>query len=326
MNSELRQDIVSGDWIVVASARARRPEQFLKKEKRVVSPIKNCPFEDLQKSGHGEPILICPKGENWQIQVVKNKYPAFVHRKVCAEILENGPYKIIEGIGRHELIITREHSKNFPHLDKAVANLVFKSSQERYKEMAKDSCLSYISIFHNWGQKSGASIYHPHYQIIAAPVVPPEISHSLDGSFGFFQKNKKCVHCEMIKWEKKIGRRIVYENKGAIVLSPFASAAPYELRVFPKKHLPYFEDTDKKDLEFVVDALQKSLAKIEKKLKDPDYNFFIHTSPLKNKQKHKHYHWHIEILPKIEIPGAFEYSTGMTIIGVDPDEATKILR
>ena len=326
MNSQLRQDIVSGDWIVIASARAKRPEQFLKKEKRAVSPIKNCPFEDLQKSGHGEPILIYLKKKNWQVQVVENKYPAFFHRKICAEAFKNGPYSVVEGIGRHELIITREHLKNFPHLNKVGANLVFKSFQERYQEIAKDKCLSYISIFHNWGEKAGASIYHPHYQVIATPVIPPEISYSLKGSLDFSKKIKKCVHCETIKWEKKIGRRIVYENRGAIVLSPFAPRSPYELRVFPKKHLSYFENTDKKDLEFVVDALQKSLAKIEKKLKDPDYNFFIHTSPIKNKKNYKYYHWHIEILPRIEIPGAFEYSTGMTIVGVDPDEAAKILR
>ena len=130
----------------------------------------------------------------------------------------------------------------------------------------------------------------------------------------------------MVKWEKKENHRIVYENKSAIVLAPFVSREPFELRVFPKKHLPYFEDTPQNIMEDIVAALQKALAKIEKKLGDPDYNFFIHTAPLKDKKKYSHYHWHIEILPKFNISAGFEQGTGIEINPVDPDEAAKILR
>jgi len=47
--SELRQDIVSGDWVVVATGRARRPHDFLR-EKRLpfVQPRTGCPFERLK--------------------------------------------------------------------------------------------------------------------------------------------------------------------------------------------------------------------------------------------------------------------------------------
>ena len=87
MNSELRQDIVSGDWIVIAPQRTKEKKlgQLLKKEKRIKAPIKNCPFENPQKSGNKEPILIHKNGNDWQIQVIENKYPAFNHRNVCAE-------------------------------------------------------------------------------------------------------------------------------------------------------------------------------------------------------------------------------------------------
>ena len=130
----------------------------------------------------------------------------------------------------------------------------------------------------------------------------------------------------MIDWEKKEKKRLIYENKGAIVFAPFVSQEPFELRVFPKKHLSYFEDTSVKDMEFVVDALQNALIKIERKLKNPHYNFFIHTSPLKNKKTRRHYHWHIEILPKISVSAGFELGTGIEITAVDPDEAAKILK
>ncbi|KKR55725.1 MAG: Galactose-1-phosphate uridylyltransferase [Candidatus Curtissbacteria bacterium GW2011_GWA1_40_24] len=326
MNSELRQDPVSGDWIVIAPARAKRPEQILKKEKRIKAPKKNCPFENFQKSGHGEPVLIYPSKKNWQVQIIANKYPAFIHRKICAEIFKKGPYLLAEAIGHHDLVISRAHHENFPHLSVNSARLIFEAFQSRYDSLSKDKCLAYVSIFHNWGSKAGASIYHPHYQIIALPIIPPSIQHSLDGSEIYFGKNKKCVHCAMIDWEKKEKKRLIYENKGAIVFAPFVSQEPFELRVFPKKHLSYFEDTSVKDMEFVVDALQNALIKIERKLKDPDYNFFIHTSPLKNKKTRRHYHWHIEILPKISVSAGFELGTGIEITAVDPDEAAKILK
>ena len=321
MNSELRQDLVSGDWIVVSPERAKKPIQLLKKEKRVKAPLNGCPFENLRKSGHHPPAL-----SYGDVVVVGNKYPAFTHINVCAESFKRGPYAVMDGIGHHDLVITRDHHKNFPKLSKQTAELVFKAFVNYYKILANDYCLDYVSIFHNWGVKAGASIYHPHYQIISLPIVPPDVEHSFEGSFDYYKKHKKCVHCVMIEWEKKEKKRIVYENKNAIVLAPFVSREPFELRVFPKKHLSYFEETPWEIMKDIVDALQKALMKIEKKLGDPDYNFFIHTASLKNKKNYKHYHWHIEILPNTNISAGFEQGTGIEINPVDPDEAAKILR
>ncbi|HDH31298.1 MAG TPA: DUF4921 family protein [Candidatus Wolfebacteria bacterium] len=333
-NSELRKDIVSGDWIVISPQRAKRPHDLIRKpQKRKKAPIKGCPFEDPQKTTHGEPILAYPNKKNWQVQIVQNKYPVFVPWKnsnvgvhVCASAFQKGPYWVVDGRGYHDLVITRDHYKNFAHLSKHQAVMVLKIMQDRYKMFLNDSCLAYTSIFHNWGPKAGASIYHPHYQIITLPVVPPDVQHSLKGSAQYFQRYKKCVHCVMIDWEKKSRSRIIYENKGAIVFIPFVSREPFELRIFPKKHSSFFEDATKENLKWVVDALQKVLILIEKRLNDIDYNFFIHTSPLRNKNKYYHYHWHIEVLPKISVSAGFELGTGIEITVIDPDVAAKILK
>lgn len=334
MNSELRQDLVSGDWIVIAPGRAKKHLQLLKKTgKREKTPVKDCPFEDPEKAGN-KPILLYEKKTkdgklkqgDWEAMLIENKYPVFVQKKICGRNFKKGPYSVMEGIGHHDILITRDHNNNFTHLNKDSANLVFQAFRDRYLMLYSDPCLSYIFIFHNWGPKAGATIYHPHYQIIALPIIPPDVQHSLFGSAHYFRKFKKCVHCTMIEWEKKEEKRIVYENKGAIVFTPFVSREPFELRIFPKKHLPYFENTTDEDLKWVVDALQKSLLRIEKKINDPDYNFFIHTAPIKDKEKYKNYHWHIEIQPKISISAGFELGTGIEITVVDPDEAAKILR
>ena len=327
--SQLRQDLVSGDWIVIAPGRAKRPYEIIKKaEKRKIPSRRSCPFENPQKSGHGYPVLSYGSDGDWELQVIENKYPAFVHQKICSDLMKSGPYFITEANGHQDLVITKDHQKTLAEVSLREAQQVFESFRDRYLMFINDPCLAYVSIFHNWGPKAGASVYHPHYQIAAIPVVPPDIQHSLNGSAKYFKENKKCVHCVMMDLELRHRKRVIYQNEGAVVFAPFVSKEPFEFRVFPKKHLPYFENTLDTDLDYVVEALQKSLKKMKKNLKDPDYNFFIHTAPIKDKdkEKHLHYHWHVEVLPKVTIRAGFELGTGVTINVVDPDEAAALLR
>lgn len=326
--SELRQDLVTGDWIVIAPGRANRPMEFFKnKEKRQVAPIQTCPFEDPQKAGNEEPIIIYRRKSDWDIQVVPNKYPAVQHGKdVMFSSGWHGIYAVLPGIGNHDIVITRDHNKTFNDLSFQQASLVFCAFRERYRMFLKDRHLVYVSIFHNWGPKGGASIYHPHYQIIALPIVPPDIGHSLRGSAVYSKNHKKCVHCVMINQEKQDKTRILFENNSSIAFAPYVSRAPFELRVFPKHHRPYFEDTPDKEMESIVEALQYSLRKIKSRLNDPDYNFFIHTAPIAEKEKYSHYHWHIEVWPQIAIQAGFELSTGVAINVVDPDAAAAFLK
>lgn len=324
--SQLRQDLVSGDWIVIAPGRAKRPHQFIKKTiKRKASPKSSCPFEDPQKTGNGEPILMYGNGK-WDLQIIENKYPAFTHQNICSVIMKSGPYSVTDTGGHHELLITRDHNRNLSQLSRNQARQVLEAFRDRYLMLSADKCIAYISMFQNWGPTAGASVYHPHFQFIAAPIVPPDIMHSLRGSIRYYKNNRKCVHCVMIDWEKKYKKRIIYENSGAIAFTPFVSKSAFEVRVFPKKHLPYFENTLDSDMDYVSDALQNVLKKIRKNLHDPDYNFFIHTSPLKDKNKHKQYHWHIEIIPKTSLAAGFELGTGIDINSVDPDVAAGLLR
>lgn len=312
---------------MVAPGRARRPDQYAaRKKKRARAPIGTCPFEDFGKGGNKKPVLLYKNKHGWELQIVENKFPALQHRNVCAIAGRHGPYFTMGGVGHHDLLITRDHDLNFPHLSERQALQVFQAFRDRYLMLAGDGCMAYLSIFHNWGEKAGASVYHPHYQLIALPIIPPDVWHSLLGSMEYFAGHKKCVHCVMIDWECKEKTRIVYENEGAIVIAPFVSRRPFEVRVFPKKHLPYFENTLDADLVGVVDALQAALRRVEKRLGDPDYNFFIHTAPMKNKVDYEPYHWHIEIISKVSTPAGFELGTGIDINVINPNLAAKVLR
>lgn len=327
LEPELRQDLVSGDWILNAPGRRRRPHELVQKiYKRERASKKSCPFEDPQNTGHGDPLLIYHDHTDWEVQVLPNKYPAVLHSNVCPTPTKRGSYQVMRAAGHHELVITRDHDANFALLPKRSAELVFRSFKERYLALQEDPCITYLSIFHNWGPSAGASVYHPHYQMIGIPVLPPDVSHSLLGSKRYFEAHKRCAHCDMLRDEKKYRKRIVYENERAIAFAPFASREPFEVRIFPKTHLPYFEDTTNAYMFDIVQALQVVLSRFKRKLNDADYNFFIHTAPMKNKEKYPFYHWHIEVIPKISISAGFELGTGIEITVVEPEEAAKLLR
>lgn len=325
--SELRQDLVSGDWILLAPARGKKPKAYLTKKPRSKEPATNCPFEKFFKKGFltNKPISAYPVNYPTVI-IVPNQYPAVVHQKICANPFKKGIYETVAGYGYHDLVITRDHHQNFAQLSSSVVRQVLKICRDRYLMLTKDDCVAYVAIFHNWGPLAGATVYHPHWQIIAIPVVPPDVEHSLAGAAAYFRKNKKCVHCLMIKDELKIKKRLVAENETAVAFAPFVSREPFELRIFPKKHRSWFEETNDFELAGIADLFQTVLRKIKNKLNDPDYNFFIHTAPVREKKKYHYYHWHIEILPKFNISAGFELSTGIEINVIDPEEAAKILK
>jgi len=324
--SEFRQDISSGDWIILAAARAARPH-FLdeKKKPRKPTPKSKCPFEDLARSGNKTPILAYPNEKHWRTVLIPNKYPALSHGAACAVSFRHGIYHAKTGVGSHELVITRDHNKTFADLAPDAAAEVFRMFQARHGMAAKERCNAYASSFFNWGPTAGASIWHPHYQVLILPIVPPHVAHSLRGSEAYFKKHHRCVRCDIIRAEKKEKARVVEENKFAIALTPYASKIPFEIRILPKTHHPHLSKTPFPVIRGTALLLQSVLRRVKKYANDPDFNVFIHDAPVDN-DKYPHHHWHVEVTPKISIPAGFELSTGININVVDPDVAAAILR
>ncbi len=324
--SELRQDLVSGDWIIMVPERAKRPHDLLPKHKRLVTSKATCPFENLKASGNLPLKAQYPAKGRWKIAVIRNRYPALRVEDRCAMEMRSGPYSYLEGIGHHDLVITRDHVKNVAELSLGEAVELLKITQEMHKRFRKDGCSKYVSTFANWGPSAGASISHPHYQILALPIVPPDVMHSLQGSKKYWDEHHRCVHCNMALFEWEAGTRVIEGDDQAIAVAPFVSRQPFEVRVYSTEHAPHFEEAGIKEIKAVAKRLQGVLGRMKKFLNDPDFNFFIHTAPLENDAAYAHYHWHIEVFPKISIPAGFELSTGVDVNIVAPEEAAAILR
>lgn len=321
--SELRRDLVTGNWIVIAKGREERPHAHTAKQ-APDDPIESCPFEDPQASGNAEPVLMYKDNIGWSLQVIPNKYPAFSGGQ-CGIITKIGPYSVQDGKGFHEVVITREHTKHLALLPKEKVEEIFRAYKDRYMSLKKEDCVKYISIFHNHGRLAGATLTHPHSQLIAIPILPSDIRRSLSGSSIFYKKYGRCVHCAMLDFEREQKERIIFENKDFIAFCPFVSRDAYEVRIFPQEHKAYFEKITEKEIESLAESFQKVLASFYNKLGNPDYNFYLHTAPIDGKEFDQ-YHWHFEIRPKIETSAGFEFSTGVEIATVEPEKAAKLLK
>jgi len=346
--SELRLELISKDWVVIATGRGKRPEAFKKeKRKKEQLPIAKCPFCHIETQE--KPVLIYSHGEkislpkNWTTIVVPNKFPAFLshpdldekvaeakphltpHVDLLGSVIEGNLYQTMNAVGFCDIVVTRDHRKSLALLPPAHIKEVIDSYQERYLDLMKKKFVSYISIFHNHGLEAGASQPHPHSQIITTPLIDVDLQRALLNSERYFEKNKKCIYCQMNEWERKSKQRIVFENEDFLVICPFASKAAFQMIISPKNHLPYFERINEKEKWQLADAFKMALNKLYKALNDPPYNFYLHTAPCSGKN-YSYYHWHWTILPKTATWAGFEIGTRMEISTIAPEKAAAYLR
>lgn len=329
--SELRSDSLSKDWVIVATGRGKRPETFKReKRKKFIPSRKTCPFCHVEGE---KPISIFIKGKkikttkipkNWTTVVVPNKYPALVSSTALNK-KSIGPCQKMDGVGYHEVVVTRDHRKSIAQLSVNEVKEIIDVYQERYLDLMQKPFVEYISIFHNHGKEAGASIFHPHSQIIATPVIDPDLNRAILNSQKYFKENRKCIYCLMNKWDSKTKERIVFENKGFLVTCPFASKTAFQMIVSPKKHLSYFERITEEEKKYLAEAMQTALRKLYGALNNPSYNFYLHTAPCDGKN-YNFYHWHFTILPKTATWAGFELCTGIEISTIEPEKAAEYLR
>jgi len=335
--SELRYDLGSKDWVVVATGRAKKPEMFKKekKERERMKFKKDCPFCQIQTQEN--PTLIFSNGKEipfeswknilnkWSTIVVPNKYPAFLPYPKLEEKIEGGLFYKMNAVGFHEVVITKDHNRQIANFSVDEVYELFNVYQKRYVSLMKEKFVNYVSIFHNHGHQAGASIVHPHSQIITTPLIDTDLRKALSNANSYSKEKNECIYCLMNKWEMKTKKRIIFENKDFIALCPFASKTAFEVIVSPKKHLSYFEEITESQMWNLSEAFGTAIKKIYKGLNDPDYNFYLHSAPCDGKD-HSYYHWHWTILPKTSIWAGFEIGTKIEISTIEPEKAAQYLR
>lgn len=320
---KLRQNIITGDWVVISPERAKRPEDFIieKKEPKTQSK-ESCPFCPPKGSAYKAKI----KGaETDYLYVLPNKFPAFVDQD---EVIEEGGdfYPSYKSLGAHEVISFKDHNIELPELKSSTLVELFDMYRQRMVYHQKNSVIEYIMAIHNYGVEAGASIDHPHSQLFASSIIPTYVTKELYGSRQFYKNNKECVYCRLIEEEKSAEVRIISENSNFIAFTFFAARFPFEVWVLPKKHSARYEIITSNELKEFVEVFLTVMKKISKGLNEPPYNYFIHTAPAKVGHHSIYYHWHLEICPRLSKYGAYEIGSDVMIDVVSPESAAKFLR
>lgn len=328
--SEFRQDIVSQHWVLFAPNRASRPEDFKRPApvdpKTIPAHDKSCPFCPGNESLNLE-VYSHPKGSDWKIRVIQNKFEALGH---TGGRTRSDFYLVREGIGDHEVVITRPHNILTAFLPDDLMDLNLKVYQERMRALSNHPEVEYVHVLQNHGKEGAASLAHPHSQIFATPFVPPHLHDEVTGSFEYFRQTGACVYCEMILKELSDKERLVLDHKDFLVFAPFAARVPYALRIIPKRHQASFMDMTVVERHSLGQVLKYILQKLYHKLSDPPYNYYIHTLPvthsLMTRYDERSYHWHLEILPRLNVWGGFELGSDVYVNTVLPEKSADVLR
>lgn len=319
----LRQNIITGDWIVIAPGRSRRPDDFIHPKQEPVKSKDTCPF-CIGSPGYKENEVLSNHGD---IYVIENKFPAFYEKKTAARSYypEDQFYRERPSVGQHEVIIIKDHNASLTKFPKTLTSEMFFAILERYQKMKQDDQVVSITPIYNHGPEAGASIDHPHAQIFASGIVANIINREMDGAERYFGINGVCVYCDIIKHERREKLRVVYENDYFLAFAPFASRYPFETWVIPKKHQSQFELSSQNEIDELADATLEVLQKLEKVLPGLSLNMYIRTLPT-TMDGCDYYHWYLEIAPRLTTFGGFEMSSGVIINVVSPEKAAEYLR
>jgi UDPglucose--hexose-1-phosphate uridylyltransferase len=333
--SELRKDPIIGRWVIVAPERSARPKEIKQTQDERGNTCVLCEGNE----GNTPPEILAfrnpataPNSTGWQVRVVANKFPAL---KVEGELGRSGVgiFDMMNGIGAHEVIIeSPSHESDFAFLPAKQVEKVLKAYQSRMLDLANDRRLRYTLIFKNQGSRAGASLAHPHSQLMALPITPKRLKEELVGAKEYFDYKERCIFCDIIRQERELKTRVVSEIDNFITIAPYASRFPFEMWVLPIQHNADFMNMRDDEISGLAKILKDSLLRLAGALSNPAFNYVIHTAPYR-RARHDYwatidedYHWHIEIMPRVTTAAGFEWGTGFYINPTAPEDAAQYLR
>jgi UDPglucose--hexose-1-phosphate uridylyltransferase len=324
---ELRQDRFTKEWVIIATERAKRPEELRVKRERPVLPhySEKCPFCPGNESMAPPEIMRIDGAGEWRIRVVPNKFAA-LNREGEPTRSFVGSHRTMNGVGEHDVIIeARDHAIAMAQLPDSHVADVLRCYRKRYLDMRLDPRVVHVTIFKNHGAGAGTSLEHPHSQLIATPVISRQVRQRLWEALRHSDEYGECMFCRSLQEELQAGERLVEVSELFVALTPFASSSPFAVHIYPRRHMASFGDITDAELEDMGRVLRTVLAKVHAGLGDPDYNYTIRTAPCENAGV-KYYHWYLSVIPRLTQVAGFELGTGMFINTVLPETAAEYLR
>ncbi|MGB8958323.1 MAG: galactose-1-phosphate uridylyltransferase [Candidatus Aminicenantales bacterium] len=338
--SELRKDLISGRWVIIATERSKRPDDFRPHGAAAPAPEAAgfCPFCEGNE-GKTPPEVFAlraagtaPDTPGWTVRVVPNKFPALTPGPPPPRATR-GVYQSMEGRGVHEVVIENpDHALELADLPVAHIHDVLRVFQQRILAIERGLHYQYVQIFKNKGREAGASLSHPHSQIVATPIVPKRVKEEIYGADRLFRTFKECAFCRILREEEAAGSRLIARNAQFTAFAPYASRFPFEMTIYPKRHSAFFTDIREDELVTLAEILKHVLTRLKETVGDPPFNLVLHQAPNPSSSLKKwpeidlKSHWHVEIIPILTKVAGFEWATGFYINPVPPETGAQYLR
>ncbi len=327
---EYRQDPISNEWVVVAGKRLDRPNNFktittpeTKTDlSAVVDPLQ--PIVEERAEDEVVNMVLRDADGVGQVYNVMNKFP-LVSGEGTFDDTDEGPYQSYSGYGSHELFVYREADQPIRDFSVKKMDMMFEAFQKRSLEVMHDRTIRYVFVFHNHGKQAGATLKHPHSQLVASPIVPDGVERMVAGAEQYYVSNKRSVFSSIIDHERDKSTRVVAENDDFIALAPYASKTAFEVEILPKEHKPQFAFITPEERLQLAEMYKHVLEAQYRVLGEVDYNMYIYTAPCDGKD-YRSFRWFVRLSPRVSIWGGYESGADMDVCTVFPEDAASLLR
>jgi UDPglucose--hexose-1-phosphate uridylyltransferase len=325
--SEIRENLLTGEWVIIAPERARRGGNLVAAPpvSEVPSYLATCPFcAGNEGATEQENYRVCGADGQWIIRSVVNKFSVLSPTGEVSPHSARPGIMSVNGVGLHEVLIeSPRHDEVLALAPASHVRLVLEAYRHRFTAFYDDPRVRHVVVFKNHGADAGASQQHPHSQIVGMPIVPGQVEDRLHRARKFHANHGHCLACAIIEHELAHGTRIVAENAAFVAFIPHAALSPYHLWIFPKAHSGCFSEGT--DFDSLAEIVHTILVRVYGVLGNPAYNLIVRSlGP--SEADSPHFHWYVSVVPRVNKSAGFELGTGMYVNPSSPDECATALR
>ncbi|MFO8098344.1 MAG: galactose-1-phosphate uridylyltransferase [Salinibacter sp.] len=329
---ETRQDRITKQWVAFAPTRRERPHRTASDARPETddddAPVEGCPFCPGHEAMLPSVLWELGGGPNrpWRTRAVPNKFPALTPTAPSPSNPASSLYASQPSRGRQEVIIeTPAHHRSPAQFTTHEMDGLLRTYLARYRAIRQADGGLLPVLFRNHGAAAGASIDHPHSQLMALSFDPPHLQREEAAAEARYDEHGRCPYCAMIDAELQAEDRLVRTTDDFVLFTPYAAREPYEMWILPRRHEPEVGRMTDAERRALANVLQDALWRLDVCLDDPDYNYFFRTA-LTYESDAPYLHWTLRIRPRLSVDAGFEQCTDVRVNPSIPERDAAVLR
>ncbi len=264
-------------------------------------PAEWCPF--CPGSGRGP--------NDYDVYIYPNDFPAFSIPALEPVLEGDELYRVARSHGKCDVVLYHpDHRTSLPQLPVEHLTCLVRLWRHRFGELKATPGIRYVLIFENKGSVIGVTMPHPHGQIYAFPFVPPRLERELKAARSHTRRVRRCLYCDILRKERRDGRRLIAENRAFTAFIPFYARWPYEVHIFARRHMGALDQFRPSEEKALAEILKWVTLKYDSLYGFSfPYMMLLHQAPTRG--RHPYFHFHIEFYPPHRSRDKLKYLAGV---------------